>query len=191
MAITLNGTGSISGLTSGAGIAATALSGQVPDANAPSGSVIQVVQTVFTATASVSGSTWNEITALATSITPTSASSKILIMPSIDYAAGVGYRTGLKIVRNSTDILLGDSAGSRIRASQLGRFTDSSEQKVQQANRMYLDSPATTSSITYRFYISAENSTGTTLYVNRTVSDSDSTSHFRGTSTIILMEIAG
>jgi hypothetical protein len=184
MPFTING-------TTGINLGTQPLTGSLPDANAPSGSVIQVVQTVFTTTASVSGSTWNEITALATSITPTSASSKILIMPSIDYSAGVGYRTGVRILRNSTDILLGDSAGSRIRASQLGRFIDSSEQMVQQANKMYLDSPATTSSITYRFYISAENATGTTLYVNRTVSDSDSTSHFRGTSTIILMEIAG
>ena len=170
--------------------ASTATSGTLPAARLPAGSILQVVQTVFTSTASVSGSAWNEITGLATTITPTSSSSKILIIPSIDYSAGTGYRTGFKIVRNSTDILLGDTASNRIRASQLGRFFDSSEQLVNQANRIYLDSPGTTSATTYKFYISAENITGATLYVNRTVSDADSTSHFRGTSTVTLMEIA-
>ena len=157
---------------------------------AGAGKILQVVQTVLTSTVSVSGSAWNEITSLATSITPSSTSSKVLIMPSIDYSASNSYRTGFKIVRGSTDILIGDTAGSRIRASQLGRFLDASDQLTNQANRIYLDSPSTTSSTTYKFYISAEGVTGTTLYVNRTVSDSDLSSHFRGASTITLMEVA-
>jgi hypothetical protein len=171
-------------------IAATQLTGTIAAARLPTGSVLQVVQTTMTTTASVSGSAWNEITALATSITPTSASSRILIMPSIDYSASNGYRTGLRLVRNSTEILLGDSAGTRTRASQVGRFFDSANQMVQQGNRIYLDSPATTSATTYRFYLSAETDAGATLYVNRTVSDADGATHFRGTSTVVLMEIA-
>jgi hypothetical protein len=170
--------------------ASTATSGTLPKARLPAGSVLQVVHTVLTSVVSVSGSAWNEITSLATSITPTSSSSKILIIPGIDYATANGYRSGLKIVRDSTDILLGDSASNRIRASQLGRFFDGSDQMVCQANRIYLDSPATTSAITYKFYLSAEGATGATIYVNRTVNDADFTSHFRGTSTITLMEIA-
>jgi hypothetical protein len=163
---------------------------RIPGANMPTGSVLQVVQTTMTTTAQLSGSAWNEVTALATTITPTSATSRILIMPSIDYSVGVGYRSGFKIVRNSTDILLADVSSSRTRASQLGRFFDSANQMVEQGNRIYLDSPATTSAVTYRFYLSAETDTGGTIYVNRTVADADGASHFRGTSTIILMEIS-
>jgi len=184
---TTTGTYTLGGTPS---LAATALTGTIAAARLPAGSVLQVVQTVLTSTASLSGSAFNEITGLATSITPTSATSKILIMPSIDYSITIGYRAGFKIVRGSTDILLGNAAGNRIRASQVGRFFDSSEQMMQQANRIYLDSPATTSSTTYRFYLSPENATGQTIYINRTVSDADSSSHFRGTSTITLMEIA-
>jgi hypothetical protein len=155
------------------------------------GNVLQVVQTVMTSAASYSGSAFNTITPLNTSITPSSTSSKILIIPSIDYAIGVGYRAGFNIVRNGTNILLGDASSSRTRTSQLGRFIDSSEQITSQANRIYLDSPSTTSSVSYTFAISAENITGTSIHINRTVSDADSTSHYRGTSTITLMEIAG
>lgn len=186
MPISINGTGTITGITAGGlpdGIITRAEMGFA-------GAILQVVQTVLTSTVSVSGSAWNEITSLATSITPSSTSSKILIMPSIDYSTSTGYRAGFKIVRGSTDILLGDTAGSRIRASQLGRFFDSNDQLTNQANRIYLDSPSTTSSTTYKFYIAAENSTGAVLYVNRTVVDSDLTSHFRGASTITLMEVA-
>jgi hypothetical protein len=166
-------------------------SGQsIPKAALPTGSVLQVVQTVLTSVASLSGSSFNEVTGLATAITPTSSSSKILIIPSIDYSIRVGYRAGFLLVRGNTNILLGDTAGSRIRTSQLGRFFDTPDQMVCQANRVYLDSPATTSSTTYRFYLSAENSTSETIYINRTVSDADTNSHYRGTSTIILMEIA-
>jgi hypothetical protein len=172
-----------------AAIAASKLTGQVPDANAPSESVIQVVQTVMTTTAQISGSTWNDVTPLTTTITPSSSTSRILIMSSIDYACGVGYRAGFKIMRGGSDILLGDSAGSRIRATKLGRFWDSSNQMTHPAYITYLDSPATTSAVTYRFYLSAEHDTGGTIYVNRTVADADSAQHYRGTSTVILMEI--
>jgi hypothetical protein len=170
-------------------VAASKLTGQVPDNNAPSESVIQIVQTVMLSAASYSGSAFNEISPLNTSITPSATSSRILIIPNIDYSAPNGYRTGLRIRRNGTDILLGDASSSRTRASQLGRFFDGSDQMVCQANRMYLDSPSSTSSVTYSFALSLENVTGNSIQINRTVNDADSASHFRGTSTVILMEI--
>jgi len=155
------------------------------------GGVLQVVQTVMTSAAAYNGSAFNEISPLNTSITPSSTSSRILIIPNIDYSAPNGYRTGLRIRRNGTDILLGDASSSRTRVSQLGRFFDSADQMVCQANRMYLDSPSSTSSVTYSFALSLENVTGNSIQINRTVSDADFASHFRGTSTVILMEIAG
>jgi hypothetical protein len=77
MAIVLDGTGSITGLTSGAGIAAAALSGQVPDANAPSGSVVQVVAVQSTTQVSISTSGAQSI-GLSTSMT-VSANSKVFM----------------------------------------------------------------------------------------------------------------
>lgn len=186
MPISINGTGTITGITAGGlpdGIITRAEMGFA-------GAILQVVQTVLTSTVSVSGSAWNEITSLATSITPSSSSSKILIMPSIDWAAGSGYRAGFKMVRGSTDILLGNTDSNRLRVSQIGRFFDTANQMLNQANRIYLDSPSTTSSTTYKFYLTAEQDTGATIYINRTVADVDNNTYHRGTSTITLMEVA-
>lgn len=55
MSITINGSGSISGLTAGAGVPASALSGQVPDANANSGGIIKVTQGFSSNTRTVYG----------------------------------------------------------------------------------------------------------------------------------------
>jgi hypothetical protein len=52
-----------------------------------------------------------------------------------------------------------------------------------------LDSPATTSATTYKVQI--RNVSGGTAYVNRQVTDTDSTSFNRTASTITVMEVAG
>ena len=53
----------------------------------------------------------------------------------------------------------------------------------------YLDSPATTSQITYSAKMEPEG--GSTLfYINRSAQDADSGSRFRGVSAITVMEIA-
>jgi hypothetical protein len=52
---------------------------------------------------------------------------------------------------------------------------------------MYLDSPATTSSTTYKIQISVY---GSTAYVNRSAVDTDSSVYYRGISSITAMEIA-
>jgi hypothetical protein len=164
--------------------------GKVLDASAPSGSVIQVVNTVLTSATSVSsGGSFGEITGLATSITPISASSKIVVMLSLSGSTEVGYRAGINLVRNSTDLFKGDAAGSRTRTTIFAKNLDSANQASYHMAFSAVDSPNTTSSITYRVYASVENSA--TFYVNRSVSDSDSTSHYRPASSLILMEIAG
>jgi hypothetical protein len=55
----------------------------------------------------------------------------------------------------------------------------------------FLDSPSTTSAVTYQVQVGNTNSDGATLYVNRNEDDSDANHSHRGSSTITLMEIAG
>jgi hypothetical protein len=55
---------------------------------------------------------------------------------------------------------------------------------------MYLDSPSTTSQITYTVNFESRPISGT-LYTNRTVDDGDATSYERSASTFVVMEIAG
>jgi len=52
----------------------------------------------------------------------------------------------------------------------------------------YVDTPSTTSQITYHLAI---NGSATTVYTNRTVTDTDAAAYERGTTVITAMEIAG
>ena len=80
------------------------------------GHVLQVVSTNKTDTfTSAVASTWTDITGMSVSITPSSASSKIMIIVSM---FGVFWQTGyngciVSLLRNSTAIGGGASAGSR------------------------------------------------------------------------------
>lgn len=173
MTITLNGSGSITGLTSGAGIAATALSGQVPDANAPSGSVIQVVTATYSTLVSSTTSSFAD-TGLTASITPISSSSKILVLINqrvfCQPGSSASASSGIKVFRDATQIYY------------INRYALNDTSTVGGGDyftTMYLDSPSTTSSTTYKTQFNRQNGSAA-VYVQL---DSD-------TSTIVLMEIA-
>jgi hypothetical protein len=155
------------------------------------GKVLQVVQATKTDILSFSASaTYADISGLSASITPSSASSKILMKVSVPFASE-SVRVHLKLVRGSTDLLLGDSAGSRVQSTFSG-YGDSDRDayySMSMFSYCYLDSPSTTSSTTYK--IQGRTSTSGTFYINRTSTDYNSSEGSRGASTIILMEIAG
>ncbi len=162
----------------------------IPKAALPTGSVLQVVQAVKSDTFSSTASSFADITGLTVSITPTSASSKILVLST----TGLGGSTStsqlnLRLVRNSTVIFAGDAAGARVTAffgidaSALG------DSAVIPESIVYLDSPATTSATTYKIQGRIDN--GTTWYVNRASNDADASYRARTASSIIVMEIAG
>ncbi len=196
MPITLNGTGSITGLTSGAGVAATALSGQVPDANAPSGSVIQVVQATFTGTQLIAtggvNANWTNITNLSVTITPSSSSSKMMLFANINNCLGDADRLGFfKFTGGNTANYLGDSVGNRTRVSAFN-YAGSPNIIAQNITMNYLDSPATTSAITYRVQACPNFNSGNGLAINYYYSnDADFAYIPRGASSLIVMEIAG
>jgi hypothetical protein len=168
MSIVINGSGSITGLTSGSGISASALSGQVPDANAPSGSVLQVVEASTTTQTSSTSATWAD-TGLSGSITPTSASNKIAVMWNSPCLAESNNEMHIRIVRNGTAITtsykMTNSAGT-LWTSMAG---------------VILDNPSTTSSITYKIQIQRNTGSGTVYF---------GTSNDPSTSRMIMMEIA-
>jgi hypothetical protein len=182
MAIVLDGTGSITGLTSGAGIAAAALSGQVPDANAPSGSVIQVVSVAKVDAFTTTSTTPVDVTGLSVSITPSSAASKVLVLMS--FFGGGTESTGLfaNLVRNSTALNVGTSGSPfNITAS----FYLGSNATYTGVPIMFLDTPDTTAATTYKLQIFS-GADGNSVAVNRRVSDTA----IGMSSTITLMEIA-
>jgi len=154
------------------------------------GNVLQVVTTEKTDTFTTTSSSYVDVTGLSVSITPTSSSSKILVLFQINGSQQVGAgRAYLKLLRDSTVINAGATAGSRTRA--LGGFSsaDTSIPSTPVSGN-YLDSPATTSSTTYKIQIAMTAGSGT-AYINRTVLDNDGADQLRMASQITVMEIAG
>ena len=180
MPITIDGNGDISGLVAGA----------LPSNVIGAGAVLQVANTTKTDTFTTTSGSYVDVTGLSVSITPTSATSKILVLFQINGSQEVGSgRASLKLLRGSTVINAGDVAGSRTPA--LGGFS-SIDQSVPSTpvSGNFLDSPATTSSTTYKIQIAMAAGSGT-AYINRTMQDSDNANQIRMASTITVMEIAG
>ena len=147
--------------------------------------ILQVVQTVKTNTFSTSSTSFTDITGLSVSITPSSTSSKILVYAGLNIGNDTNF-TMLNLVRGSTSIFLVDAAGSRIRATA-GWLGDTNRTEI--VAIQYLDSPATTSSTTYKMQIRCN--TGETCYVGRSSADPDGVPYFRCPANMIAMEVAG
>ena len=156
------------------------------------GHIIQVVSATMTelASYSISGMTWTEVTPLTLSITPASSNSKILCMLTMGGMASSnsGQRYGVALRRNSSNIAVNTNSGNYTQASwaYTGRGLGNALEGHPAFN--HLDSPGTTSSVTYRVMITTEGSY--TLYVNRSQSDSSSSSVFRTASSFTLMEVS-
>lgn len=142
---------------------------------ASAGTVLQVVQGSYSTTTSTSSGTY-VTSGLTASITPSSSSSKILVIVAalggISGNQGVNSSGGYTIARSGTQIS-GDSV--------LRTYDYSGSYGVYISTPIclsYLDSPATTSSTAYALYLKTYASTST--YINGD----------GGTSYITLMEIA-
>ena len=147
-----------------------------------SGGILQVVSTTKTDTFSTTSTSFTDVTGLSASITPRSTSSKILVAFSVSAAnsadaAGVYFN----LVRGSTNIAQSTGGSSR---NQTGHIIASESYVIERLPGTFLDSPATTSSTTYKMQCKVLVGTG---YVNRR---GDSTLD-GAISTITLMEVAG
>jgi len=165
----------------------------IPNFAPIAGSVIQVVQTVKTDTFSTTSTTMTDIPGLSVSITPTSASSKILVFMNASIgggSAGDSNHVGVQIVRDSTAIFVGDARGTRMQAT--GVVNTATPGQMLHPNTVYLDSPATTSAITYKLQIKTTTASYT-ANVNRSGRDANNAIGYDGTGTsgITVMEIAG
>jgi hypothetical protein len=151
------------------------------------GKLGQVVSATKTDTFTMSSATYADVTGLSVSITPTSATSKILVMAQVSAAGTVAAAIGYgQFVRGSTAIGIGDASGSRPQCT----FTipyGSAVATLFTESPMFLDSPATTSATTYKIQIRSENAN--TIYVNRSEQDTNSAAGGRAISTITVMEI--
>lgn len=146
-----------------------------PQAVTYPGAVLQVVQSTYGTNVSSTTATWVD-TGLTATITPKSSTSKILVLVNqngVAKSAVSAADVGLKLVRNGTDVNYIALTWGYGPASIILDNTISTS---------YLDSPATTSAVTYKTQFK-NSDTGGTVYVQYNSALT--------ISTITLMEIAG
>jgi len=147
-----------------------------------------VVQAVKTDTFSTSSTSYTDVTGLTVTITPTSATSKILLIADLTVSAN-NSSVGVQFAGGNSANYTGDAAGSRGTGAEWSR-TDGNFYVARTNlpnNLVYLDSPATTSATTYSVQIRVTSATG---YVNQSLVDTDDTSHGRTASSLIAIEVA-
>jgi len=139
----------------------------------PAGSILQVVK-FETGTSTTTTSSSYIDSALASSITPSSASSKVLILASIGQF-GNNNTAGAALAR----LYRGDTAtGVALGLQQMieAYNNNGSGLTVNEASIIYLDEPATTSSVTYTVGLLSQSSSNT--------------SYMRRQQTMLLLEVA-
>jgi len=157
------------------------------------GKVGQVVSTNLNSTVSISSSSTSnfaDISGLSVNITPTSTSSKIYIVYLCNIAVGDGSKH-IRLMRDSTAINIGDAGDvNQVRSSSTSRPTGSNyDLDITPIAGNFLDSPNTTSEVTYKLQATLGATYNSTIYINRSVSDSNNDYAPRNTSTITVTEI--
>jgi len=161
MSIIIDGTGSISGVSS------TGLS------SPQSGSILQVVQgTSTTETGITSGSATD--TGLSVSITPKFSTSKILVLVTQEYLqtapSGTTLFSAMYVVRNSTTLINGNRS---ISMGVVGASGTTQTVTGSTYTMCYVDSPATTSATTYKTQANVQTvGTGNAIYLQNNASPS-------------------
>jgi hypothetical protein len=152
------------------------------------GKLLQVLQVTLTSTFSTTSTSFTDLTGLTVDITPAATSSKILVIVQISSATNspTSVTNFFSLVRDSTEIFIGDTASSRPRVTTGG--SGDTNRSIDCTPITYLDSPSATSATTYKIQMRLSESTNTG-YINRTSTDGDDASYPRGTSSITVMEI--
>jgi hypothetical protein len=150
-----------------------------------------VVQTVKTDTFSSTTSTYANVTGLTVTISPSSATSKVLVIAQVSWGIEAGGSNDENInfrLAGGNISYEGASPGSRI-PSVFGGGTGGMSNMVNPGIMVFLDSPATTSATTYSVQIRRGFAVGT-MYVNRAGSDANENKRSRGASSITVIEVA-
>lgn len=144
------------------------------------GAILQVKSAFKDDVATTTSTSFSDISGLSVSITPSSATNKCLILVTLGSVGNINNTVLFNIVRDSTAIAQpsGGTAPASINEYQGG----GSNGDVDTCSINFLDSPATTSAITYKVQWRVDNSTG---YLNRHTGNSN----YRAVSNIVVMEV--
>tara|TARA_Y100000766_G_C18861867_1_gene583663 strand:- start:461 stop:1093 length:633 start_codon:yes stop_codon:yes gene_type:complete len=156
------------------------------------GKILQVVQAFKTDTFSSTSSSYVDITGMTLSITPASSSNKILIRVVMQHGGAANMYGGIKVLRDSTHIgqSTAVSLSSQVNAS-FGFNTPHSangEYKVYTSGFELLDTPSTTSAITYKLQVYTRD--GEAFNLNRPNNNNNNALVVGGTSSLTAQEVS-
>jgi len=156
--------------------------------SASAGQVIQVVSTAKTDAFSSNNTSFTDITGFSATITPASASNKILVL--IHLSVHQMHDLCVKLVRGSTGIYLGDSSGTMTQASTSMAGAVDSDHTPMSHCLMFLDSPSTTASTTYKLQCKSGDATAV-FGLNKPLNTGYGSIGYLCASSFTLMEIKG
>ena len=158
------------------------------------GGIIQVKQTLKTDSFHTTSQSYTDITGMTVSITPKFNTSKILLQCNIQFGGALNLYAPVRLLRDSTHI--GQStvySGSQTNATFSLNLTDvsgtASQYKIFSTVYQILDSPATTSTVTYKLQVSSWASRN--FYINRSEQDSGAAWTHGASSSMTAMEVSG
>jgi hypothetical protein len=156
-----------------------------------------VVQTVKTDTFTTSSTSMTDITGYTVTITPTSDTSKILVFMDLAIApAGGGgdQRPAMRLLRGSTAIYEGAAEGSRglymasfVNAGVSETTQFDTQSVLYRVGGVFLDSPGVDTAVTYKVQVRTN---AGTVFINRSVNDTDNVNTPRAASSLTVIEVA-
>jgi hypothetical protein len=166
----------------------------MPDSNlAAPGKILQVVSATQTGKESITGDTdWQDAANLSLNITCAATSSKVLVLVNVSLSCNARYGVW-RILRDATAISVGVKASLEDEvsgASMTNYPSDSNDQFINYSNMVnYLDSPSSTSELTYKIQVRNSDSDSAIQYVNVPSSNATAAYVARTASTITAIEI--
>lgn len=162
--------------------------GKVAFPNTSTGKILQVIQTLKQDVYSQSSSSsYNAITGLSVSITPSSASNKILILGTIYTSTAIDdYANVIALYKGGSAVAAAHGTPASPRYGAAMKIRSDGSGNAKHLHHEFLDVAGGTSAITYQYYMASE----TFGYVGRTGDDGNSWYQARCPSMITAMEIA-
>ena len=167
--------------------------GTILTSNSATGKILQIQSTVLTGVVSTTSSSYTDISGFSVNITPSATSSKILVQAAMR-VSGIDEEAYLQMIRSvgGTDTAIGNgTGGNHASFTQLVCWSaGNGYYDYHDVPFLILDSPNTTSAITYKLQWRRQQSS--TLYIGRTGYSTTASSYSGSSSnTIMVMEVAG
>ena len=191
MPITIAGSGTITGLSAG-GLPAGSVTAATL-ASGVGGKILQVVQSTKTDHFTTGSNSYVDVTGTdqggsgsvwCCKITPAATSSKVLVILSLSMSSADSGQILLK--RDSTDIYKGTESVADSDRNCAGGLRQGATNTFNMVGFSYLDSPSSTSELTYKINVLADNSNASDFAINRREVGTE----FSFASNLQLMEIA-